>query len=523
MQCFSSFKKVTQHLFQGTFNKNFSDPSISLTTYKGLLSKAIFNKTYKEVHNSFTSTDISNFDIVSGVIRLIEAYATNYNITVSLSPFMWTWPQNCLSAQQIRGLWELHLTKYTAIYDTNLFSYMTPTMFPKGDGKWIIDLSTPFRSQHFDVILGPDKYEIAIGRTKAELIKLSDNGDIQALIQLGHYHYFHNELKNTFEIFQRASNLNSPQGHCFLGMAYFYGQGCEQNLILSQYYYEKAAQLNDPQALHVLGVNHDITGAFEENYEKALSYHLKAVEAGNQPSTGCVAAMYLHGRGTPKNEEKAIFYAKKGYLLGEAYCAELLADIHYDHTNCYDKRYFDLMRFGSYRGSEKSFKNLGTCYLNGFGCKADIGKALEWLEKCVLTEEEQLQLAITVIKKSCSSNSTLPLDKAIALLQHLVEKNNIAAIYQLGQLYYLGDYLEEDADKAIEYFFQAAESGYPEAMNNLSILLYREASTLEEALIAFHWCCEAASLNELNALKNLPKIQEGIWENFHMIVEPMYS
>lgn len=520
---FCLFKKVTQHLFQRTFNQKFPHPSVTLTTFKYLLAEALFDKSYKELPNYLTSTDISNFDIVSGVNRLIEAYDTNYDITISLSPFMWTWPQNFLSAQQIRSLWQLHLTKYSVIYDVDLFSYMSPTMFPNGDGKWTIDSSTPFCLPHFDTILGPDKYKIAIGRTKAELIKLSDNGDIQALIQLGHYHYFHNDLKNTFKIFKRASNLNSPQGHCFLGMAYFYGQGCEKNLILSQFYYEKAAQLNDPQALHALGVNHDITGAFEEDYEKALNYHLKAVEAGNQPSTGCVAAMYYHGRGTPKNEEKAIFYAKKGYLLGEAYCAELLADIHYDHTNCYDKTYFDLMKFGSYRGSKKSFKNLGTCYLNGFGCKPNISKALEWLEKCVLTEEEQLQLAITVIKKSYSSNSTSSRDKGIALLQNLVEKNNIAAIYQLGQLYYLGDYLEEDTDKAIKYFFQAAESGYPEAMNNLSILLYREASTLEEALIAFHWCCEAASLNELNALKNLPKIQEEIWEKFHMIVEPMYS
>lgn len=105
-----------------------------------------------------------------------------------------------------------------------------------------------------------------------------------------------------------------------------------------------------------LGLYSKNVDAARKNYEQALRWGLKAVDAGNKSPALMfrLGDIYLHGRGTDVNTERADQWYKRGLELGEA-AAE--------------------------KGDTDAMQELASAYVYGHGVSVDKSEAARWLNK----------------------------------------------------------------------------------------------------------------------------------------------
>lgn len=119
-------------------------------------------------------------------------------------------------------------------------------------------------------------------------------------------------------------------------------------------------------------------------------------------------------------------------------------------------------------GSVSAMANIGFAYSSDdFGLK-DLKIATEWYEKAANLgdSESQFQLAILQL----SEKSVYDISKAIQNLFYLTQNGNADAAYELGRVYYTGNGVDEDNERAIEYFQIAYDLGSMEAAGELGFI-----------------------------------------------------
>lgn len=85
------------------------------------------------------------------------------------------------------------------------------------------------------------------------------------------------------------------------------------------------------------------------------------------------------------------------------------------------------------------------------------------------------------------------------------EKNIVQSdsLYKEGQKYFLGDGVEQNYKKALEYFEKAANQGSVIAQNDLAGMYFKGIGTEKNEAKALHWFNEASKLNSPEAQYNL--------------------
>ena len=72
-----------------------------------------------------------------------------------------------------------------------------------------------------------------------------------------------------------------------------------------------------------------------------------------------------------------------------------------------------------------------------------------------------------IVQKECMSMDVSAPQDIVSNLEQLMEKGNYSACFDLGQLYYHGNGVQKDIQRAISYFKKAAENGVAEAAYQL--------------------------------------------------------
>ena len=81
------------------------------------------------------------------------------------------------------------------------------------------------------------------------------------------------------------------------------------------------------------------------------------------------------------------------------------------------------------------------------------------------------------------------------------QKGRVAAQYNLGVLYYLGQGVPQDHARAAKWFRRAAEQGDPDSQYNLGILYYQGLGVPRDLTQAFMWIDRAAEQGQSEAIK----------------------
>lgn len=234
--------------------------------------------------------------------------------------------------------------------------------------------------------------------------------------------------------FGKSSESEYSPAYYQLGRMYYNGYGVEKNLQFAFKWYKKAAEDNLPAAQHALSYMYKTGEGCERNIVRAYYWVEKAAENDYEDAYYIVGKSYLEGICFEINYEKAYLYLKKGYEAFDTDCIESLADMYY----------------------------------SGLYVDKDVMKALDLYNKSI--ECGNTNIFFKVGKMYEDENM---IDEAIDLYDMGSKEGDLKCIQRLGIMYYNGELVKRDTEKAIKYIEIAAENKAPHAMYMLAIAYLR--------------------------------------------------
>ncbi len=225
------------------------------------------------------------------------------------------------------------------------------------------------------------------------------------------------------------ANIGNVQAMHDLGALYYFGTGVPQDFEKARHWFEKAANLDFPYSFLALALIYHRGEGVEKNSQKAIDYIKKIEKKGGTPSLFCsLGVLYNTGYIVEKNDKKAVLYYEKAIA----------------------------------RGDERGLARLGVLYFDGSGTKKDEKKGLELLQKAAKKGDPEAFFYLGV-----AHEINKDFVKARKFYENAVEKGYFCALIYLGDLYYNGNGVPQDFEKATAYFKKAADAGVEEAKANL--------------------------------------------------------
>ena len=245
------------------------------------------------------------------------------------------------------------------------------------------------------------------GGSSGDLQKKAEKGDAAAQNELGLAYYEGDGVEQDYETavlwFEKSAGQGYAEGQDNLGDCYYYGKGVEQDYEKAVQWYAKAAEQGHAKAQNDLGYCCQEGKGVPQNYIKAVVWYMKAAEQGYASAQNNLGYCYQNGRGVLQDQKKAVEWYTKAAEQG-------------------------------YAGAQS---NLGYCYSHGEGVPQDYEKAVEWYTKAA-------------------------------------EQGYAAAQYNLGYCYENGEGVPQDYEKAVEWYTKAAEQGDEDAGKKVAELKAKE-------------------------------------------------
>ncbi len=234
--------------------------------------------------------------------------------------------------------------------------------------------------------------------------------------------------------FGKSSESEYSPAYYQLGRMYYNGYGVDKNLEFAFKWYKKAAEENLPAAQHALSYMYKTGEGCERNIVRAYYWVEKAAENDYEDAYYIVGKSYLEGICYEVNYEKAYYYLKKGYEAYDTDCIESLADMYY----------------------------------SGLYVDKDVSKALDLYNRSIECGNRNIFFKVGKIYEDENL-----IDEAIDLYDMGSREGDLKCIQRLGIMYYNGELVKRDTEKAIKYIEIAAENKAPHAMYMLAIAYLR--------------------------------------------------
>jgi len=220
---------------------------------------------------------------------------------------------------------------------------------------------------------------------------------------------------------------------------------------------------------------------YNAGHHTAAAYmYEKSMEMGNMYAQSNLGLCYYRGTGVPKDIDKA----------------------------------FELTQKSADRGNANAQRNLGTFYRE---VKKDYAKAKELYNKAIANGKEEAKESLKGLEEEFPEEKA-KIDKGLreALVYWNAEEyekainvwkslgSDAEALWQLGDCYFRGlGGVQEDNDKAVEYFRSSAEQGYDKAQDDMGVCYENGYGVSKDSKKAFEWYRKAAEQGYAISQKNL--------------------
>ena len=218
---------------------------------------------------------------------------------------------------------------------------------------------------------------------------------------------------------------------------------------------------------------------------KAMAYYRKALELAEKKNTQgsdtnaarrAVARQLLLGQGVEKNTQKAVKLLKTAIVEGDAAAA-------YEYAHILEK---------GLDGNEPAVEEAARWYR--FATRYQHGRAAMALASMYRRE----------LLKAPESNTARDLAAlGLSLLQAKAAKGNPGAAWEVGQVYALGEGVEQDLTKAVTWYEKAAAKDHVEALRALGRLYSRGKGVAKDRRKAAEYVIRAAKAGSMSAALDL--------------------
>ena len=281
---------------------------------------------------------------------------------------------------------------------------------------------------------------------------------------------------------------NNPYAMYALGNLYFEGKGTEKDIAEAMRLYEDASARNPYAAyklgeIYAKGFEDEDAGIFipkndmmaDGYYERALRrFEHMAKDGGDDNLKYRVGAMYLLGKGTDIDIQKAESFLSDAAELGNPYAQYMLATkiiLASEEPEEEDiKRALELLHASAEKGDNPIAQYaLGKIYADKDSPFYDEGEAIRWLTKAAEKDNEYAQYALGVIYTN-KRRKYFDAEKGMEYLRKASENGNSFADLKMGSLYMKGRAVGKDMQAARFWFEQAYKKGNPFAERSLESL-----------------------------------------------------
>lgn len=355
-------------------------------------------------------------------------------------------------------------------------------------------------------------------------------GNADAVLPLAFYNAMDpdpEKQKQAFLTAQREAGQGSKEAALLLGMMLERGIATPENKTNALYWYSQAG-MDNPVSAFILGTYYAQGNGLSKDLEKGMGLLQQSADAGFS-----YANLNL---GILKHEKGEAFKAEldKARVSGNSKAGLLLADTYL--LNADDaaevRSAAEIYRYFADKGNRDAQMKLGFYYDRGLDGTPNPLLAARWytlaaeqglpLAQYLLGELYQLgrlgqepdyalakkwyQAASTGFPEALTALSfvfdTVDNDYASARNFASLSANKAEPIgqYNLGLIYEYGKGIPEDAQKAFEYYQQAANAGYAPAMTQLAGLYLKGSMGSSSPDKALEWYKKAAELGDVQAL-----------------------
>lgn len=146
-------------------------------------------------------------------------------------------------------------------------------------------------------------------------------------------------------------------------------------------------------------------------------------------------------------------------------------------------------------GNEEAIANIGLCYHWGTGVAHDSKKAIDYLTQASEKGFCKAKYYLAFYYFNGWDNTPKQTIMAIQLWKDAASKGDAYSLCQLGLLYYKGDSISKDYNKAFQYLSKAAEKNVPMAYYQIGICYSSGHGISKDEQIAFQYFNKAANMN----------------------------
>lgn len=262
------------------------------------------------------------------------------------------------------------------------------------------------------------------------LLAKAKNGDVDAIYNVSlcyQYGYLDVDPDNEQAIFwaKKAADLGNSDAMTDLGIYYL---SFENNWKKAKKYFDKAAKLDNPQSYYMIGYCYSVGFNVRKNIKKGIANLEKACELGSSAAAYQLGVIYYAGIDVKKDDEKAFSYYLKS--------AE--------------------------GGNVTAQSQVGYMYNRGIGTEVNKIEGFEWNKKAALQDNPRgmISYACDLIDGKLIEKDV---DLGIAYLLRAAEIGNkkeiASAYYTLEVMYKIGESVEKDIDKSLEYHQKRVDLG----------------------------------------------------------------
>lgn len=320
--------------------------------------------------------------------------------------------------------------------------------------------------------------------------EIAENGDSELQYKLGYM--YENGIgvpknsKSAFYWYENAANNGIRDANNKLAWFYYCGKSVTKNIDKAIDLFSKHAEIGDASTQCLLA---NIYEYDECDYENALKWYEKASAKGDCHATHNLALLYFEGEGTEKNPEKAFELLKKAAEQGNEDSLEVLENLKKDYEKSKNKK--EEPKSVIINEDEDSDED------EDWDEDEDLEDDDEWYEDTGEGEEETIESdnifdeyekVENEVKEKNQQKVKTAKGKEKELLEVFINdisspelpeeryfkdcKNPDLAFYKLGEMYYYGDFIQQDYYKAFRCYAKATELGNLYARRMLSFMYY---------------------------------------------------
>lgn len=282
--------------------------------------------------------------------------------------------------------------------------------------------------------------------------------------------------------YEAAAALGFARAAKNLGDLYSDGSLGEPDFTKAYSYFQQAADGGEVYARFRLGEMHDKGQGVPVTPEEAAYHYRLAALDGNALARRRLIVFYLDGKSGAQDLDRAAFWLELDVRNGAVddimpYVDVLMAQQKFEAAV---RLLNELKGLDSKVISGFAYERLSRCYAAGTGVKINADRAKSYCEKAV-------KLGNADAMFSMANELLLQKKEAEAMQMYMrsADSGSAFASYALGQMYFFGQHVPANPEKALVYLRKAAEANHADALYFLAGMSYNRvpgAPSLDEAI-----------------------------------------